>query len=514
MASKVIYTVVAVVGIAAASGFAWWYQTQPQGPKEITGSGAAPAGPGGAPAPAGAASAPRASGVEVAKVERATLRDDAQSVGSLRSRQSVMMRPEVAGRIRDIGFTDGAAVRKGQLLVQLDDVLQRAEIKQARAQVSIATANFKRNEELVAQSFVAKRVLDESGASLQVAEAQLSLACARWSRMAIVAPFDGTVGIRNINLGDYVKDGADLINLEDISSMYVDFRMPERFQNKLRLRQTVELQLDSMPGRVFKATVEAIDPLLDVNGRSVGVRALLPNTQGQPLVQAGGGGRAGGAAGAPAGAASPPRGGDARAAANAPRPGAGRPNRAPVEASTAALARPAPAAIDADGCASPMVASAPVVPAGAGAGNAASRPLRPGMFARVTTVFAIKDMALTVPEEAIVPQGGRQFVIKVVEPSALPPSQTPRPALPPDTKLVSLRQEVKLGARQLGKVEITEGVAEGDTVVVAGQQRLQRDGSALRIVELGRPLGGTGVIGGPARTASAPVSAPLAATSP
>ena len=269
MASKVIYTVVAVVGIAAASGYAWWQQSKPQGPTEITGARPG-AGTGPAAGPAGAASAPRAAGVEVAKVERVTLRDDAQSVGSLRSRQSVMMRPEVAGRIREIGFADGAAVRKGQMLVQLDDVLQRAEIKQARAQVSIAQANYKRNEELVAQSFVARRVLDESAASLQVAEAQLALACARLSRMAIVAPFDGTVGIRNINLGDYVKDGADLINLEDISSMYVDFRLPERFQNKLRLRQTVELQLDSMPGRVFKATVEAIDPLLDVNGRYAG----------------------------------------------------------------------------------------------------------------------------------------------------------------------------------------------------------------------------------------------------
>jgi membrane fusion protein (multidrug efflux system) len=141
------------------------------------------------------------------------------------------------------------------------------------------------------------------------------------------------------------------------------------------------------------------------------------------------------------------------------------------------------------------------------------------MFARVTTVFAIKDKALTVPEEAIVPQGGRQFVVKVVEPSMLPPSQTPRPPLPPDTKFVSLRQEVKLGARQLGKVEITEGLAEGETVVVAGQQRLQRDGSALRIVELGRPPGGgaargASAAGSSATAASAAGSAAIAASGP
>ena len=535
MASKVIYSVVAVLGIAAASGAAWWYQAQPQGPREITGSGAvAPAG--GASGPAASASAPRASGVEVAKVERVSLRDDAQSVGSLRSRQSVMMRPEVPGRVREIGFSDGAAVRKGQLLVQLDDTLQRAEIKQAKAQVSIAQANYKRNQELVAQSFVAQRVLEESAANLQVAEAQLSLACARLSRMAIIAPFDGTVGIRNINLGDFVKDGADLINLEDIGSMYVDFRLPERFQNKLRLRQTVEIQLDSMPGRVFKATVEAIDPLLDVNGRSVGVRAILPNTPGEAMVASGRpGAQAGGPGGAarPAGAASAARGGDARAVGGSRPPvGGGRPGRpvggASAPAGDAARARPASPITDADGCptqvlvasAGPAATPVPGAPRGGSAAGAAAagarggaagggnpRPLRPGMFARVTTVFAIKDQALTVPEEAIVPQGGRQFVIKVVDPADVPGAAGR--SLPPDTRFVSLRQEVKLGARQLGRVEITEGVNEGETVVIAGQQRLQRDGSPLRIVELGRPPQG----GGPATAASGAASGPVAAVS-
>lgn len=530
MASKVIYSVVAVLGISAASGLAWWYQTQPSKPKEIS-SGSSTRSAGAAPVPAAGSSGPRAAGVEVAKVERTTLRDDAQSVGSLRSRQSVMMRPEVAGRIREIGFADGASVRKGQLLVQLDDTLQRAEIKQAKAQVSIAQANFKRNQELVAQGFVAQRVLEESAANLQVAEAQFALSCARLSRMAIVAPFDGTVGIRNINLGDYVKDGADLVNLEDISSMYVDFRLPERFQNKLRLRQTVEMQLDSMPGRVFKATVEAIDPLLDVNGRSVGVRAVLPNNPGEPMAS-GGGGRpgapgAGSGAGRPPGAASPPRA--SSVAGRPPGAGSSKPGRPDAaRADTAAVARPAASMVDVDGCITQVAAatsgSTPVAagsgPAragaagnpGAGAGN--PRPLRPGMFARVSTVFAIKDKALSVPEEAIVPQGGRQFVIKVVEPSALPAGAA-RPPVPPDTKFVSMRQEVKLGARQLGKVEITEGVAEGETVVVAGQQRLQRDGSALRIVELGRPRPAAG---GPAAAASgaasAPGTSPLAAASP
>jgi membrane fusion protein (multidrug efflux system) len=138
------------------------------------------------------------------------------------------------------------------------------------------------------------------------------------------------------------------------------------------------------------------------------------------------------------------------------------------------------------------------------AGGEQNGPLRPGMFARVTAVFAVKPNALVVPEEAIVPQGGKQFVIKAVAPSELPApaasaasAAASAPALPPDTKFVSQRTEVKLGMRRGGQVEITEGLAEGDTIVVAGQQRLQKDGSPLRVVELGR---------GPANAASAAAS--------
>ncbi len=500
MAKKIIYPLVAILGIAAVSGAAWWYQSKPTGPKEIVaGAGGAPAG-----APASAASGPavpRAAGVEVAKVETMSLRDDAQAVGTLRSRQSVMLRPEIGGRIKELGFTDGARVRRGQMLVQLDDALQRADLRQALAQVSIAKANLKRNEELVAQNFVAKRVLDESAASLQVAEAQLGLSCARLSRMVLLAPFDGTLGIRNINLGDFVKDGADLVNLEDTSSMYVDFRLPERFQGKLKLQQPVELLLDAVPGRKFKARIEAIDPLLDANGRSVGVRAVLPNNMGEAATPpgAGGGGRP---AAASAATASAPK-------ARPARPPAARPAAAPESGPVSRAASP----YEALGCPpDPITPSArPATPAAAAARAAPAggpAPLRPGMFARVTAVFSVNEAALVVPEEAIVPQGGRQFVFKVVEPGALPPAvAASAPALAPDTKFVSQRQEVKLGARRAGKVEVTDGLSEGQTVVVAGQQRLQRDGTGLRVVELGRPP----QAGAPGAGASAPIASASAA---
>ncbi len=250
-----------VAGLALAAGLAWWLQR--------------PAAPVASSTPVPAAGTQGPVGVEVAQARQQALVDDAQAVGTLVSRQSVNLRPEVGGRVVEIAFADGAQVRQGQLLVRLDDVLQRAELSQAQAQLSVARANHQRNQELVAQNFVARRVLDESQAALQVAEAQVQLAQARLARMRLVAPFAGVVGIRNVHLGDYVKDGADLVHIEDSSTLFVDFRLPERYQARIGRGQTVQVHFDALPGQTFAAQVRAVDPLLDANGRSLLVRAEL-----------------------------------------------------------------------------------------------------------------------------------------------------------------------------------------------------------------------------------------------
>jgi membrane fusion protein, multidrug efflux system len=131
------------------------------------------------------------------------------------------------------------------------------------------------------------------------------------------------------------------------------------------------------------------------------------------------------------------------------------------------------------------------------------------MFVRATTVFGVNDSALVVPEEAIVPQGGRQFVIKVVAPSAVPGTATA--ALGPDVTQVSQRAEVRLGVRRAGRVEVSSAgavtLAEGDMVVTAGQQRLQRDGSAVRVLDLSRPPGAPGAAASAASPAAPTASA-------
>ncbi len=387
MAYKKKYALVAIAGICLASGVAWWVQHK------------SAAQPPSAAAPAAPAGGQRVPAVEVAKVAQTTLVDEAQSVGSLRSRQGVMLRPEVAGRVKAILFSEGQRVHKGQLLVQLDDQLPAAQVAQARAEMSIAEANHKRNQDLVAQNFISKRTVDESAAALDVARAKLELAVATQQRLKIVAPFDGVTGLKQVSVGDYLKDGADIVNIEDIDAVLVDFRLPERFQSKIRPGQKAQLSVDALPGKPFTALVQAVDPLIDANGRSVGIRGCIDNRQ---------------------------------------------------------------------------------------------RQLRPGMFARVNTVFGVREQALTVPEEAIVPQGGKAFVIKVV------------PGEKPDT-LVAQRVAVKTGVRQLGKVEITEGLEVDDTVVTAGHQRLQKDGIPVRVVDLS--AAGKGPNKGPEGAASAPAAA-------
>ncbi|MFZ4286442.1 efflux RND transporter periplasmic adaptor subunit [Variovorax sp. HJSM1_2] len=402
MASKIFYSVVAVVGIAAASGGAWWLQ-QPGRSAGAAASGGAAEGEKGAsskPAPA--------SSVEVANVAVTRVVDDVQTVGSLRSRQSVVLRPEISGRVVQINFRDGERVRRGQLLVQLDDKLQQAQVQQSEAELSIANANHKRNQDLLAQNFISQRAVDESSANLQVAQAKLELARATAARLKIVAPFDGMAGIRQVNVGDYLKDGADIVNIEDMDALYVDFRLPERFQPRVQRGQRASLELDALPGQKFAAVVLAIDPLVDANGRSVGVRGCIDNRQQQ---------------------------------------------------------------------------------------------LRPGMFARVSAVFGERQNALTVPEEAIVPQGGRQFVLRL---------------LPgPDAgTLVTQRVEVKVGVRRPGQVEIVSGLSQGDRVVTAGQQRLQKDGSPVRVVDLASKTATAGPSGNGNRNGQEKSAADAAAAKP
>lgn len=338
-----------------------------------------------------------------------TLEDDAQAVGNLQARQGVMLRPEVSGRIARIGFTDGQPVKRAQVLIQFDDALQQAQLRQALAQAAIARTNLKRQQELLAQNFVSRSAVDQSAAALEVAQAQVALARAQLARLQLLAPFDGVVGIANVDRGDYVREGADIVAIEDLSAMTVDFRLAERWSARVAKGMPVEITVDALPGQRFEGTVQAIDAQLDANGRSVLVRANIDNVK---------------------------------------------------------------------------------------------RDLRTGMFARARVIFARRSDAVVVPEEALVPLGDKQFVVKLVD--------------GPQGK-VTQRVEAVLGVRTAGKVELLKGIAVGDTVVTAGHGRLlARDGVPVRVIDLERgpspPRGPQATAGAaPGAAAAVPSATPAAA---
>ena len=236
----------------------------------------------GAGAGAGAStSQPARTHVEVARVAVREVIDDVSAVGTLVSNGSVILRPEVAGRVAAIRFQDGVAVSKGNVLVELDAAVQSAEMRQAQAELLLAKANASRVEDLFARQFVSGSARDEAVSRLEVARANAALAQARLERTRIRAPFDGIVGIRKVNVGDYVRDGDALINIEDIAVLKLDFRLPERYLSRLRAGQKLEVTSDVVPDMVFPAEVEAIDPLVDADGRAVLLRARLANDEGR-----------------------------------------------------------------------------------------------------------------------------------------------------------------------------------------------------------------------------------------
>ncbi len=261
-----LFIAVCIAGLAGLAGYAW-YANQPRAGGGVPQQAAGGTGQG----------APVA--IEVAVVETRTLADDVTAVGSLVSNESVVLRPEVSGRIEAIRFRDGETVRRGAVLVELDAAVQRAELQQARANLTLAESNFRRTEDLFGRKFVSQSSLDDARAKLEVARASLALAQAHLARMQIRAPFDGVVGIRSVSPGDFVKDGDALINLEDIATLKIDFRLPELYLDRVRPGQALELSSDVLPGARFSATVEAIDPLVDAQGRAVRMRASLANPE-------------------------------------------------------------------------------------------------------------------------------------------------------------------------------------------------------------------------------------------
>lgn len=307
--------------------------------------------------------------VEAAKVVAGPLSEQVTAVGSLLSDEAVTVSSEISGRLEEIHFEEGRPVEKGAPLFTLDDSVYRAQLADAEAKLKLSEQTHKRTAQLFSSKYATAQSADEAASNLAVNTAAVELARVQLEKTRIVAPFSGIMGLRRVSVGEYITAGQALVNIEAIDPVKVDFRVPEKFLPAIKVGQTIRITIDAFPDDTFEGKVYAIDPRLDVAGRSLLVRALVPNE-------------------------------DER--------------------------------------------------------------LRPGLFVRVTVLLQLKEDALSVPEQAIVPQGDSQYVFKIIGGKVQL------------TKVVT-------GTRREGRVEIVQGLTAGDEVVTAGQLKI-RDGSAVSVI--------------------------------
>ncbi len=250
-----------LITIAVAAGGYYWYQ-HADGTASETGS---------------AAPMDFAIPVEAAKVKQEALIRSIVAVGSLLANEDVVLRPEFEAKVVKIHFSEGQKVNKGDLLVTLDDSIYKAELKQANARLKLSEANTKRINALRKKGLSNEQEEDQAVSELGVNKASRVLARTRLEKMAIHAPFEGTVGLRSISEGDYLSRGQDIVSLIDSDPIKLEFRIPEIYLSEVAIGQTVDVRVDAFRGESFNGEVYAIAPEVDIGGRSFVVRAQIQN---------------------------------------------------------------------------------------------------------------------------------------------------------------------------------------------------------------------------------------------
>ncbi|GAB6041553.1 efflux RND transporter periplasmic adaptor subunit [Endothiovibrio diazotrophicus] len=294
-----------------------------------------------------------------------------RSVGGLSAVNGIEVSPEVNGIVSELLFESGQTVRAGTPLLRLDANVDRAALTALRAEQRLAEVEFQRAKDLLKKKALSRSEFDSAEAQYRAAEARVAEQQAVVARKTIVAPFDGLLGIRQADLGQYLQSGDAIVALEALDPIHVDYTLPEREFGKLATGQTVRVELDAFPGETFEGTLTAIEAKVAEGSRSIGLQATLANADGR---------------------------------------------------------------------------------------------LRPGMFARVETVEGAPRPVVTVPRTAVSYNTYGDYVLVV----------TPSKDGGKDGKgLTIARRTVKSGAVREGRIEIVDGLKEGEEVVRTGQNKLR-----------------------------------------
>ncbi|MNF76241.1 MULTISPECIES: efflux RND transporter periplasmic adaptor subunit [unclassified Pseudomonas] len=205
------------------------------------------------------------------------------SVGTLKALQGVDLSLEVAGTVTEVQFQSGQKVKAGQPILQLDSAVESALLETARADLGLAQLDYGRGSQLVGSEAISKGEFDRLTAQLAKSKATVNQLKASLEKKHIVAPFSGTIGIRQADVGDFLASGTVIATLQDLSSLYVDFYVPEQAVPKIALGQPVQVSVSAYPTLNFPGTISAINPKVENTTRNVLVRATLANPDGKLL---------------------------------------------------------------------------------------------------------------------------------------------------------------------------------------------------------------------------------------
>lgn len=205
------------------------------------------------------------------------------AIGSLKALQGVNLTVEVGGTVRELLFSSGQQVKLGQPLVQMDSDVEQAILGTAQAELGLSQVEFERGSHLVESRSISKSEFDRLSANLKKATASVAQLKAQLAKKRINAPFAGTIGIRQIDVGDYLSSGTVIATLQDLSELYVDFFLPEQDVPLLAIGQQVALSVAAYPGETFNGKIAALNPRVEDSTRNIQVRAILPNPNGKLL---------------------------------------------------------------------------------------------------------------------------------------------------------------------------------------------------------------------------------------
>ena len=215
--------------------------------------------------------------VAVAVVQERAWQSRLPAIGTLKALQGVDLALEISGTVKALQFESGQKVKVGQPLVQLDSDVEKGLLGTAEADLGLAQLDFARGSKLVGDGSISRGDFDKLAATQKKAAASVAQLNASLAKKRILAPFSGTIGIRQVDVGDYLASGTVIATLQDLTSLYADFFVPEQVLPKLALGQQVQVSVAAYPDAVFTASISAINPKVEDATRNVLVRATLPN---------------------------------------------------------------------------------------------------------------------------------------------------------------------------------------------------------------------------------------------